>query len=142
VSRRDNWKKTILRGLPDVLAWTPDADALERLWVARAEEEADLAASRGDRALGIEMAGALVKLARARATPGLSMALTFGAAGPIERRVRLLLEGARPPAEPGPPAWAPLALTVLPPAAACALFPVLSSRVHAGVEVLLRLLGA
>lgn len=138
----DIWKKLALCALPDVVAATPAGAAVERVWRARAEEEADRAAADGDRLRGAELAGALVKLARRRCAPALPLATAFDAGGPIERRVRRLLTGASPaddrrPARP----WVALAAGVVAPALICGAFPPLSVHVHRAIELVVQALG-
>lgn len=139
-SRRDNWKKLLVACLPDAVAPTPAAWAIECLREARAEEEADGVARGDDPLAGAELAGALLKLARRTDALGLGVATSFHACGPIERRVRLLLGGG-PASRARRAAWGGLALGTLATALVCAAFPALSSRVHLAVELMVRLLG-
>jgi hypothetical protein len=134
----DNWKKALVRCLPDVLGWTREAAALDRLREQRAEEEADVAATREDRTIGVEIAAALVKVARGRRRVVLPAATAFGAGGPIARRVRLLLAEPPPALEERRP-WLVLSLGILA-AAVWGGVPTLSVRVHAAVEALVQLL--
>jgi hypothetical protein len=139
VAARDNWKRLVLRCLPDVVAWLPVAVRLERSWQRRAEEEADLAAARADREVGAQLAGALVKLARWRVLAELPLASAFDAGGPLARRVRRLLHAPTPLQAACAP-WTLLVAAVVLPAGLCAAFPALSTRVHLAVETLVQLL--
>jgi hypothetical protein len=139
-TRHDTWKLLFLRCLPDLVGLTPIATEIERVWQARSEEEADRVAAHGDRKRGVEIAAALVKLARHRRSEGLPMAVAFDAGGTIERRVRLLLGGASA-VERGAHRGSLLALALVAPAVACGCLPPLSIHVHAMVETLVHLLA-
>ncbi|MGH9870095.1 MAG: hypothetical protein ACREAA_18280 [Candidatus Polarisedimenticolia bacterium] len=108
----DNWKRLILRGMPDVVGMTPIAGQLERVWRARAEEEADAAAVSTHGANGVEIAGALVKLARWHVGPGLPLATSIDAGGSLERRVRKVLEDVSPVPDARRSRWTVLGLAV------------------------------
>ena len=140
-ARRDNWKRLLLRAQPDLLGMTSIAAQVERVWEARAEEEADAAAVRGDPALRVEIASALVKLAHIRPRAAAPLAAAFDAGGPIERRVRTLLRGVPSTMPPARPRWIVSFAVFLGPALVCGVAPPLSSRVHLAVEALVRLLA-
>lgn len=98
-SRGDNVSRLLMRGAPDVLAWTAWAARLERTWSEAVEEAADRATPR---ALALPLASALVKTARlavdAAGPPAAASALYQ--TGSITRRVRWLLLGQRTEAAP------------------------------------------
>ncbi|HXV75775.1 MAG TPA: M48 family metalloprotease [Candidatus Polarisedimenticolaceae bacterium] len=131
----DNRKKLVLRCLPDVVSWTPLSRAVERIWDARAEEEADVAALRADRTAGVEIAAALVKLARRGTFAALPVASTLDAGGPLGRRVRRLLAGTEERRSRGSH-WALLGAAIVVPAVVCALFPPASASVHQAIEAM------
>jgi beta-lactamase regulating signal transducer with metallopeptidase domain len=89
---RDNMKRLLIDGCPDVLRWTSTGDAIASAWAASAEDAADDAATRGDRRARIALASVLVRVARMAVgnapAPQLVSALV-GLAG-VERRVRRL----------------------------------------------------
>ena len=93
---RDNLKRVVLRMCCDVLAILPSGRSLDRAWAAAAEAAADEYAARAGRNYAVELASALVKIAKI-IPPGLNVALPLGAAiiGPdaagIAVRVQTLL---------------------------------------------------
>ena len=102
VAARDNLKLLIQVASPDALAWLPAGATLERCWRSAAEFEADERAAGTDRRKRLDLAAALVKVARLagganRAARGLAMSV---AVDDVEGRVRRLLApatiGARP----------------------------------------------
>lgn len=95
--RRDNLVRLLLCACPDALAWGGRGETLERAWSAAAERESD--ASVGPESRRLDLASALVKVARLAEGRSLTMtaAAAFYAGDPIADRVRRLLE---PPAAP------------------------------------------
>lgn len=96
---RDNLKRLIIDGCPDVLRWTRTGREIAEAWSASAEDAADDAATQGDRLARIALAGVLLRVARMAVSgspaPGFASALV-GLSG-VERRVRRLAEsGPRP----------------------------------------------
>ncbi|HTL42707.1 MAG TPA: M56 family metallopeptidase [Vicinamibacterales bacterium] len=96
VARRDNLKRLLIRGCPDLLG---AGMLVERAWSDAAEEAADAeaAAGRPDRAL--DLAQALIRVARLAPrleAPALASAFYLG--GSIESRIRRLVEPDRLPA--------------------------------------------
>jgi Zn-dependent protease with chaperone function len=96
LSARDNLKLLMLLVSPDVLAWLPAGRALIERWRVGVEHEADERATGSDRHKRLELASALVKVARLslcardRLPPlGLSIALNN-----VDERVRQLLSPA------------------------------------------------
>ncbi|HXH07969.1 MAG TPA: M48 family metalloprotease, partial [Vicinamibacterales bacterium] len=99
VAARDNLKRFLMRICPDAV-WV--RAAIERAWAEAAEECADAAATSGSLACPLDLAQALVRVARLAAgadRPALASALYPG--GSIESRVRRLLAGAAEPEAPG-----------------------------------------
>ena len=137
---RHNLKRLLLLCTPDLVRLTPAARAIEHSWAARAEEEADGAAGGSDRAVRLDIAGAIVRLARLRAAPRLPVATMFDAGGPIERRIRLLLRHGTAPASNRSPSWMGLALAIAGLAAATSV-PAVSVRVHHVVEAVVHALS-
>jgi hypothetical protein len=144
VMRRDNARRLILHCLGDLVSATRVGPAIERAWIARAEEEADLETLRGQTTSGVDLASALIKVARMRLLPlehRLAMS-SFGASGPIERRIRALLgEGPRAPRRRGRE-WRCFWLVMLPLVVATWVRPELSSRLHQVTESIVRLLAS
>jgi len=98
VSARDNLKRLLLLASPDPLAWLPAGAALAERWRMAAEFEADERATGADRRKRVELAAALVKVARlssgaACTPPALSMTV---ATDDVEARVRRLLAPSPP----------------------------------------------
>ena len=88
VAKRDNLKRFLMRACPDFLG----AD-LDRAWARAAEEAADAAVVAGDPGFAVELAQALIHVARlapAPQTPVLASAFYLG--GSIESRVRRLVQ--------------------------------------------------
>jgi beta-lactamase regulating signal transducer with metallopeptidase domain len=102
VSARDNLKRLLIRACPDVFA--PAAD-LDRAWRAAAEEAADARAA-ATPSLRLDLAQALIRVARLAAPAAPMLASAFYLGGSIEHRVRRLIDP--PPVEPRS-RWAPLA---------------------------------
>jgi Zn-dependent protease with chaperone function len=92
--RRDPWVALLHRACPDLLSMTPWAQALESAWLEAAEEDADQRASDSGPSRALDLASALVKVARlAEAGPGprvLGFALYHGDG--IAGRIGRLLE--------------------------------------------------
>jgi hypothetical protein len=80
---------------PDVLGWTRMAHQLEARWRAEAECRADALAVAGDAARAIDLASALVKVARLAQQPSGRFASpmwsTFHEGAPLEARVHRLM---------------------------------------------------
>jgi beta-lactamase regulating signal transducer with metallopeptidase domain len=92
VTYRDNLKRFLIRACPDVLRRN---SALDRAWTSAAEEAADARAAGGDRAFALELAQALIRVARlAPCATTLEVASAFYLGGSIESRVRRLVEPA------------------------------------------------
>ena len=132
VSARDNVKRLLMRACPDVFG-TP---AVEREWAAAAEEAADARAAALHPSARLDLAQALIRVARLAAPTAPQLASAFYLGGSIDTRVRRLVEPA--PAAAGP-RWLRLALP-----AACVLaivaVIVAAPSVHAMMEQAVRLL--
>jgi hypothetical protein len=92
VTHRDNLKRFLIRACPDPLR---RGGALDRAWTRAVEEAADARAVAGDAGFALELAQALIHVARL--APGVSRleaASAFYLGGSIESRVRQLLEPA------------------------------------------------
>jgi Zn-dependent protease with chaperone function len=101
VRARDNLRHLLLRGCPDLLAWTPFGGRLAGAWLAAAEEAADDRAARGGSPRGLVLAEALLKVARLvpRERPALMPALALHNGDDLARRVERLLQPSPPAAE-------------------------------------------
>ena len=94
VAARDNLKRLFLHSAPPI----PAASRLDRAWVAAAEEAADAAAAAAHPDRRLDLASALVRLARLAPEPDLPAGVSaFYPGGGIEDRVRRLLEPVPPP---------------------------------------------
>ena len=100
VTARDNLKRLLIRACPDVLG---AVRPLDRAWSEAAEEAADARAALVDASTRLNLAGALIHVARLAVprTPPLASAFYLG--GSIETRVRRLLTD--PPSEPVQSRW-------------------------------------
>ena len=88
VAKRDNLKRFLMRACPDFLG----AD-LDRAWARAAEEAADAAVVAGDPGFAVELAQALIHVARLAPAPQApALASAFYLGGSIESRVRRLVE--------------------------------------------------
>jgi hypothetical protein len=90
VSAMDNVRRLILRACPDGLSHGREERALERAWSAAAEDAADrFALGRGT--LDVDLASALVAVARIGRTPRVGAIASAFLEDDVERRVRSLL---------------------------------------------------
>jgi hypothetical protein len=92
VTHRDNLKRFFIRACPDVLR---RGSALDRAWTSASEEAADARAAGGDPGSALELAQALIHVARL--APGrstLEVASAFYLGGSIESRIRRLIDPA------------------------------------------------
>ena len=132
VSARDNLKLLLLVACPDALAWTALGPALSERWRTEAEFAADQRATGDDPQKRVELASALIKVARLfntdhRARHALTMPVAMD---DVEGRVRQLLAPAHGASAMISKALAPLALLI--PVAAVPLY----SLVHELIEAL------
>ncbi|HEY7697917.1 MAG TPA: M56 family metallopeptidase [Vicinamibacteria bacterium] len=98
-SRRDPWVRLLLRACPDLLSMTPWAARMERAWSDAAEQDADECAARTGPTRAIDLASALIKVARlagAGRPPSIPISALYRGEG-VAARVTRLLE--RDPAE-------------------------------------------
>jgi Zn-dependent protease with chaperone function len=132
---RDNLRHLCLRACADLLAWVPAGRRLERAWLAATEEAADERATGEDPHRRLELAAALVKVARL--APGVAGAPLHASAlyrgEPIATRVRALL--APPAAATRPRRWSRRLAASL--AALTFATPLLLAWLHAALEWLI-----
>ena len=134
VFARDNLKLLLLLACPDALAWTALGAAVSERWRTEAEFDADQRATGNDPQNRVELASALIKVARLvdtdhRARHALTMPV---AADDVEGRVRQLLAPAH--AASATISKALLSLALLIPVAAVPLY----SLIHELIEALVR----
>ena len=131
VAKRDNLKRFVMRACPDIVG----AD-LDRAWASAAEEAADAAAAARDPGVAVELAQALIRVARlAPASPAPVLASAFYLGGSIESRVRRLVDSGD-----APDVARPFGAASLCAAAACAAAAVAATAgdVHQFMETLVR----
>jgi Zn-dependent protease with chaperone function len=108
LAARDNLKALVIRALPDPLGLLPAGRRLEAAWRQAVEAEADAAAAAPGSRAALDLASALVKIARLvprhQPLPVAEPALYDG--GPLEGRVRRLT-GAAATATASRPRWRP-----------------------------------
>jgi Zn-dependent protease with chaperone function len=97
LAARDNCKRALLRACRDVLTLAPCGRALDRAWDAAAEEAADEYAARADQQTALNLAAALVKIARlvpAQMKPATPVSVSFidADATILTRRVQRLMQ--------------------------------------------------
>jgi hypothetical protein len=132
VASRDNLKRLLLRACPGL----PFGARLDSAWSAAAEEAADAAAAASDPDRRLDLANALIRLARLAPEPNLPAGVSaFYHGGSIETRVRLLLEPPVPAARRHERLMAVLACATL-----ALAFVVSAPAIHAAMEALVRLL--
>jgi hypothetical protein len=120
VTHRDNLKRLLIRACPDTAR---RSGALERAWTSAAEAAADARAAAGAPGFAVELAQALIRVARlAPGVSALEMASAFYAGGSIESRVRQLIEPADNLPDPARPMGCVLACTTLGVVAALLIF--------------------
>jgi len=106
--QRDNLRRALLACLPDLLALAPMGDRLVTNWHDAIEEAADDAAAENGPAGRVDLASALVRVARLAPTGQRPVVLPVSAlyrGENIERRVRRLLDDPEPPSAPRGSAW-------------------------------------
>ncbi len=97
LSARDNLKRASLRACRDVLSIVPCGRLLDRAWAQSAEAGADEYAARAGRHVALDLAAALIKIARlvpAEGRPAIPAGAYINGAGEagVEARVRRLLQ--------------------------------------------------
>jgi beta-lactamase regulating signal transducer with metallopeptidase domain len=131
----DNLKRWAIYCAPDFFGATAIAKATERAWHAAAESLADARAVGGDAQRAVDLASALVKVARLGVEmPRLDSAVwsTFNDPALLKHRVQQLTSGAPAAARSRPLRAAGAALTLI--AGAAMLVPVLSGTIHTVTE--------
>lgn len=88
VAARDNVKRLLMRASPDLFAHA----GVERAWAAAAEEAADATAATMGASVRLDLARALVRVARLAAPSAPQLASAFYAGGSIDHRVRRLVD--------------------------------------------------
>ena len=133
VAKRDNLKRLIIRACPDFLG-----AELDRAWARAAEEAADAAVAAVHPGYAVELAQALIHVARLAPRPEApALASAFYLGGSIESRVRRLIEpDAAPLAYPRSRRVIAASVTLASAAAALAIAP----AIHRAVEVLVNAL--
>src|SRR5205823_5089341 len=104
VSARDNLKRLLIRACPDVFG---APCALDRAWTAAAEEAADARAAAERPAARLDLAQALIHVARLAVPEVPALVSAFYLGGSIDARVRRLVDL---PAEPASAPWPRFAL--------------------------------
>ncbi|HWK08995.1 MAG TPA: M56 family metallopeptidase [Vicinamibacterales bacterium] len=131
IASRDNLKRLLVRACPRL----PFSEMLESAWSGAAEEAADAAAAAGNTDRRLNLANALIRLARLASPPSLPAGVSaFYPGGSIENRVRLLLD---PPASPAPARGSLLVVALA--AVAGVAFVASAPAIHAAMEALVRL---
>lgn len=131
VTKRDNLKRFVMRACPDFVG----AD-LDRAWASAAEEAADAAAVARNPGFAVELAQALIRVARlapAAQTPALASAFYLG--GSIEARVRRLVDAGDAPDVARPFGAAAIGAAVL---CAAAVIALTAGDLHQFMEGLVR----
>jgi Zn-dependent protease with chaperone function len=91
--RRDPWVRLLVRSCPDFLSLTPWGDRMERMWAEAAEQDADERAARTGPTRAMDLASALVKVARlagAARPPAAAASALYRGEGVSDRVARLL----------------------------------------------------
>jgi Zn-dependent protease with chaperone function len=141
VTSHDNLRYWLMRACPDLLVLSNAGEGLTRSWLTATEEAADEAAARRTPRAALDLADALVKVARLvpRDEPALLPTLALHNGDDIARRVGRLLQGPASTEEPRRTGWALAGLALL--AAALPLYPSSLRFVHDLTERLLALLS-
>jgi len=105
VSARDNVKRLLIRACPDVFGAPRQ---LDRAWQAAAEEAADARVAIVNPRARLDLAQALIHVARLAPASAPALASAFYLGGSIEDRVRRLVDP--PAASPAPSPWMRLAV--------------------------------
>jgi Zn-dependent protease with chaperone function len=92
--RGDTWKRVLLRACPDLFALMPLGAEIERRWAEAAEQAADDHAAAAGRARSLDLASALIRVARlaGSARPRALPLTTLYRGGGVAERVSRLLE--------------------------------------------------
>ncbi len=136
VTHRDNLKRFLMRACPDVLR---RGSTLDRAWVSAAEQAADARAAGGDPGFALELAQALIRVARlAPHVSTVDVASAFYLGGSIEARVRQLVEPADNLPESSRPFGYVMACSLI--AAAAGAVVLAAPAIHQFMEVAVRAL--
>jgi Zn-dependent protease with chaperone function len=140
---RDNVARCAMFCAPDFFGWTPTARALEQRWRAEAECRADSRAVAGDERRAVQLASALVKVARLAngGHSGLASPVwsTFHEPMLLEARVRRLVSGEALSAR-SPRLTRSIVLTSVLALAWLGFSPVAAEQIHRATEALVHLL--
>jgi Zn-dependent protease with chaperone function len=91
--RRDCWVRLLVRACPDLVSMTPWAARMERAWAEAAEQDADERAARTGPTRAMDLASALLKVARLAGggrPPAMPVAALYRGEGVAARVARLL----------------------------------------------------
>ena len=131
VAARDNLKRLLLHGAPRI----PGGSRLDASWIAAAEEAADAAAASALPHRRLDLASALIRVARLAPSGSLPAGVSsFYPGGSIEDRVRRLLDPVPPPAS-----TYGCVSAVVGGAALALAFLASAPTIHAAMEALVRL---
>jgi hypothetical protein len=135
IARRDNLRRWLIRGCPD---FRHALGSIERAWSAAAEEAADAAARQGRPDSALDLAQALIHIARLAPDPHApALASAFYLGGSIESRIRRLVEPGRVPDPSRPLGCVAIAsIACIFAAAAFATAPALHQLIEAAVHFL------
>jgi beta-lactamase regulating signal transducer with metallopeptidase domain len=137
----DNLTRWAFVCAPDLLCGSATAKRLEQEWCDAAEFRADARATRGDAARRLQLAAALIKVARLSAVwTGKSPAPFWSAlhnSALLELRVRHLVNGQLPPPDPFPAPFLTVAITLL---GTIVALPLVAETIHRVTEVLVAVL--
>lgn len=97
IGARDNLRRFVLRACPDLVRVSAGVNGA---WTSAAEEAADAAAVGSCPGCALDLAQALIRVARLAPPPTPALASSFYPGGDIERRVRRLVEPASAPDAP------------------------------------------
>jgi hypothetical protein len=137
VTHRDNFKRFLMRACPDLLR---RGSTLDRAWLSASEQAADARAAAGNPGFALELAQALIRVARLapRVTTLDVASSAFYLGGSIEARVRRLVEPSDNLPDPPRPFGRVMACTLLAIAAGAIVFaaPTIHQVTEAAVRVL------
>lgn len=135
VTHGDNVKRLLIRACPDALRPGP----LDRAWMRATEEAADARAAGSDRDFALELAQALIHVARLAPRPRtLEVASAFYLGDSIEARVRQLVEPSASLPDPSRPLGPVLACATA--VAFAALIVVAAPAIYQAMEAVVRVL--
>jgi len=132
VVAHDNLKRFALRACPDLVGVT---DGVTRTWTSAAEEAADAAAVGSHPGCALDLAHALIRVARLTPISTPALASSFYPGGNIERRVRRLVEPLAAPDAPRVLSGILVSTAVALAAAAVFLAPTLHQAMEAVVRI-------